>query len=90
MADTKLGWNQLNIPAPLWYRRFSNAMIVGVIPSTAALIAGWGLAEKTVMHANLLLIFCAGLIKALGMFLGNGQTYAPSNDAIDNAKSNEK
>lgn len=73
---TKFNINQANNPAPLWYRRFSNAMVALVIPAATALVEGWGLsdiAENRVLH---LLIFLAALIKGVGVFLGNGQTYA--------------
>lgn len=83
MADTKIGLNQVDKPAPLWYRRLSNALIIFVIPGTVGLIQGWGLTPKTLNHWMLVLSFLPAAIKGAGVILGNGQIYSPSNQVID-------
>lgn len=75
MAETKFNTQQIDRPAPLWYRRFSNVMVTLVIPAASAFIESWGmsdLVENRVLHS---LIFLAALIKGVGVFLGNGQSY---------------
>lgn len=62
-------------PAPLWYRRFSNAMIFAIIPAASSFVEDWGLGdvtEKRLLHG---FIFLAALIKGIGLMLGNGQNY---------------
>jgi len=83
MADTKIGLNQVDKPAPLWYRRLSNAMIIFVIPGAVGLLQGWGLPDKVLNHWMLVLAFLPAAIKGLGVILGNGQIYSPSNQVID-------
>jgi uncharacterized membrane protein YqaE (UPF0057 family) len=83
MADTKIGLNQVDKPAPLWYRRLSNALIIFVIPATIAMLQGWGLPDKVLNHWMLILAFIPAVIKAVGMILGNGQIYSPSNQVVD-------
>lgn len=75
MADTKFNIEQINRPAPLWYRRFSNAMVALVIPAASEFVSSLELASKTenrVLHG---FIFLAAIIKGVGVFLGNGQSY---------------
>ena len=75
MAETKFNTQQMDRPAPLWYRRFSNVMVTLVIPAASAFIESWGMSDLTenrVLHS---LIFLAAIIKGVGVFLGNGQSY---------------
>lgn len=87
MADTKIGLNQVDKPAPLWYRRLSNALIVLIIPGATTLISAWGLSDKTLAHALLLLSYAPAVVKGVGMILGNGQIYSPSNQIVDQQSS---
>lgn len=87
MADTKIGLNQVDKPAPLWYRRLSNALIIFVIPATIALLQGWGLSDKVLNHWMLVLAFIPAGIKGIGIILGNGQIYSPSNQVVDRESS---
>lgn len=83
MADTKIGLNQVDKPAPLWYRRLSNALIIFVIPGTVAMVQGWGLAAAVLNHWMLVLAFIPAVVKGVGIILGNGQIYSPSNQVVD-------
>lgn len=87
MPETKIGLNQVEKPAPLWYRRLANALIMFIIPGTTTLISSWGLSDKTLARALLLLSYAPAVIKGLGMILGNGQIYSPSNAVVDNQTS---
>jgi hypothetical protein len=86
MADTKIGINQVDKPAPLWYRRFSNALIIFLIPGMVAMLQGWGLPDKILNHWMLVLAFLPAVVKGIGIILGNGQIYSPSNQVIDDKK----
>jgi hypothetical protein len=87
MPETKIGLNQANKPAPLWYRRLSNALIIFIIPGVVAMVQGWGLPEKVLGRWMLVLAFAPAVIKGLGILLGNGQIYSPSNQVIDQQSS---
>lgn len=86
MADTKIGFNQVEKPSPLWYRRLANALIIFIIPGTTSLISAWGLPDKALAHILLILSYAPAAIKGIGMVLGNGQIYSPSNAVIDDKK----
>lgn len=75
MAETKVGISNVDRPAPLWYRRLSNALIIFIIPGAVALVQGWGLSDKQTNRWLLVLAFLPALIKGIGVLLGNGQNY---------------
>lgn len=87
MADTKLGFSQLDKPAPLYYRRFINAYTIVIAPSIVGLVTAWGAAPLTIARTGAVVIFSIALVKGLGMVLGNGQIYSPSNQVVDAAAS---
>ncbi len=75
MADIKVGVSQINRPAPLWYRRLSNALIIFVIPGAVSLVQGWGLTDKITNRWLLILSFIPAILKGISALLGNGQNY---------------
>jgi len=85
MAQTKIGFSQTERPAPLWYRKLSNALIIFLIPGAVGLVQGWGMTDKLANRWLMILGFAPALIKGLGMILGNGQVYTPSNEQMDDA-----
>lgn len=87
MADTKIGLNQVDKPAPLWYRRLSNALIIFLIPGLVAMLQGWGLPDKLLNRWMLVLAFVPAAVKGVGIILGNGQIYSPSNQVVDQESS---
>lgn len=86
MAETKIGLSQASKPAPLWYRRLSNALIIFIIPGAVGLVQGWGLTDRLANRWLMILAFAPALIKGIGVILGNGQIYTPSNQAVDENK----
>lgn len=85
ITKTKAGTNQFNRPAPLWYRRLTNGLIIFIIPALAALISGWGFSEKLQNRWLLILAFAPAVIKGVGVIIGNGEyikTYAPEEKEI--------
>lgn len=83
MPETKIGLGQAEKPPPLWYRRMSNALIIFVIPSLSGLIQSLGLTDIVTNRWLSILTFTPALIKGIGIMLGNGQVYSPSNETID-------
>lgn len=87
MPDVKIGMNQMNKPAPLGYRKFQNAMIIFLIPGAVGMIQGWGMADKTANRWLMILGFLPAVIKGVGILLGNGQEYVPTNQSIESQSS---
>lgn len=89
MPVTKIGFSQTEKPAPLWYRRMSNALIMFIIPGMVGMVQGWGLTDKLANRWLMILAFVPALIKGVGILMGNGQVYSPSNEAVDNIQQSE-
>lgn len=69
----KTGLDQMDRPAPLFYRRFTNAMIIFIIPAAVLLVQGWGgLSDRALNRWMLILAFIPPLIKGVGVMIGNG------------------
>ncbi len=82
---TKIGISQVDKPAPLLYRRITNALIIFIITAAAALVSGWGLSEKLQNRWLLVLAFLPAVIKGVGVIIGNGEyikTYAPDKETV--------
>lgn len=75
MTDIKFGINQTGNPAPKGWRQFERAFIIGIAPALLLFVQSWGFTDAT---ANKLLVgitFLTSLIKSIGMFLSNGESY---------------
>lgn len=84
MADVKVGLNQTSKPAPLGYRKFMNAYTVGFVPAFTAFVTAWGFSDVTQKKMLVALAFSVAIVKGMGMVLGNGQVYSPSNETVEN------
>jgi hypothetical protein len=87
MAETKIGLDQYNKPAPLWYRRLTNGMIIFIVPGLIGMIQGIPMSAD---HRNIWMMalgFFPALLKGIAMIIGNGQYYVPSNETIDKQNS---
>lgn len=76
MPKVKMGLQQAHKPEPLYYRRFSNAMIIFIIPGLQTLINGLELAPENFKIWSNILGYIPAVIKGMGVLLGNGQYYA--------------
>jgi hypothetical protein len=85
MSDVKIGLNQTSKPAPLGYRKFLNAYIIVFVPAFTTMILGLPIDPTVVKYIFAGLTFTVAVAKGLGMVLGNGQAYAPSNETVENA-----
>lgn len=78
MANTTFKVENANRPAPGWWRKMENILLMVLIPAATGIISG--VVENTVLAAKLLLWINTGLVaivKAVGMMLANGEAYAP-------------
>lgn len=80
IGNTKIGFSQLSKPAPLWWRRLERAYIVALAPAIAAVLTGWGFTSIISTRSLLILTIVTSVVKALGMFLGNGTVYADDHE----------
>lgn len=85
---TKWGVDQMSNPAPLWYRRFTNAMIACFVPCYTGFIDFVRMDDYTRSICLHIGVAIPVLMKGIGMVMGNGQIYFPSNEAIDKENKN--
>lgn len=89
-SKTKWGLDQMSRPAPLWYRRLTNAMIVCFIPAFVAAVQTIPMSADA---KNICMCIATGIpfiMKGIGMVMGNGQFYSPSNETIDKQREENK
>ncbi len=70
----KIGLDQLNKPAPLWFRRVLNAAIIFVMPAFTGLIMGMPITMMATDAKNLCVsigVFVLGLLKAMEYVIGD-------------------
>lgn len=89
LGEVKVGLSQTNMPAPLNYRKFLNAMIVVIIPALSTFIMGLKLEEYTKYIIAQSFILLMAILKGLGMLIGNGQQYVPSNEAVEKTQNEQ-
>lgn len=71
--ETKVGLDQVNKPAPLWYRRLTNAIVMAFMPAFVGIVQGVPMHDN---QRNVLMVIAAAipfLFKGVGMILGNGE-----------------
>jgi hypothetical protein len=72
----KVGFDQLGKPAPVWYRRLVNALIVFVVPATGSAVAAIPpemLSDKWKVLIGIGVSYVIALLKALQYLLGEEQ-----------------
>lgn len=73
---TKFGIDQIESPPPKWWRRLERAIIIGIAPGiTAMMMSVIKDAENQAVAVSCVTLF-TGMVKAVGIFLGNGEQYA--------------
>lgn len=81
MAQTKIGWKQVNRPAPVWFRKgkkiFSNLenLAIGIL-----LLMGYTQDSFIILVIKLV---TSSILENLETILGNGQYYVPSNEVVE-------
>lgn len=86
MSDVKIGMGQTSKPAPLGWRKFMNAYIIAIMPAITVFIATFGFSVALQAKLGTLVILSGAVVKGLGMVLGNGQIYSPSNQVVEDQK----
>jgi hypothetical protein len=69
----KIGFDQIGVPAPVFYQRLVTAMVVFIMPSLMATVQGMpGINDKWRSFIMLIIAFVASLFKAGEFILGDG------------------
>ncbi len=80
---TQWGFDQASKPAPLWYRRLTNAIIICFLPVYTGfvdIIRMDDYERQIYLHIGVAIPF---MLKGFAMIMGNGQVYYPTNKQID-------
>ena len=88
MADVKIGFSQMSKPAPLAYRRFTSATILFFVPMLTGLAQGVQMSSNARNNCMLGIVAIPFLLKGIGMILGNGQVYSPTDEQVDDINKN--
>ncbi len=79
-------------PAPKWWRKLENGMLMILIPSVVAVLMGWGFKDEAFANKLILLINTGvvALIKFVGVMLANGDDYVSnlSNEPVVDSQKN--
>jgi hypothetical protein len=86
MSETKMGVDQWNKPAPLWYRKLTNAIILCFLPVYIGFINIIPMSDYKRSLLSQVAVAIPFVLKGFGMILGNGQYYVPSNKTIEEQK----
>lgn len=64
-------------PAPKWWRKLENGLLMVLIPAIVAILMGWGFKDEAFANKLILLINTGivALVKFIGMMLANGEEY---------------
>jgi len=78
MANTTFTPDNANKPAPKWWRKLEDGLLMILIPAIVAVIMGWGFKDEAFVTKLTLLINVGivALIKFVGKMLANGEVYA--------------
>lgn len=68
----------LNIPAPKFWRKIENALLIILIPSIVLVLTNWGFTDEEQLNRILLLVnvLLTAVVKAIGLILAED----PEND----------
>jgi hypothetical protein len=82
MGKVTIGTRNSKKPAPKWYRKLEEALLIIIIPSAVIMIQGWGFEDEAFVN-KLIIIFnvaLVALVKAIGVLLANGENYQKNQD----------
>lgn len=79
MAKQTFSANNFNRPAPKWWRKLEDGLLMILIPAIVAMLMGWGFKDEAFANKIILLINTGlvAVIKFIGKMLANGEVYAP-------------
>ena len=83
MSETKVGFDQWDVPPPLWYRKLTNAIILCFLPIYVGFINILPMSDFKRSVLAQVAIAVPFLLKGIAMILGNGQVYSPTNQQME-------
>lgn len=91
MPDITFSKENIDKPAPKWWRKLEDGLLMILIPAIVAVIMGWGFkdeafATKLTLIINTLLV---AIIKFTGKMLANGEEYSASTSKISIINENQ-
>ena len=83
--------SNVNRPAPHWWRKLENGLLMILIPAVVAMLMGWGFDDESKANRVILLINTGlvALIKFVGVMLANGEEYVTKKEEEDPANSTQ-
>jgi hypothetical protein len=77
---TKFGLDQIESPPPKWWRKLERAVIIGIAPGITAMMMSVIKDSENQAVAVSCVTLTTGIVKAVGIFLGNGEQYADADN----------
>lgn len=77
---TKFGLDQIESPPPKWWRRLERAIIIAIAPGVTAMMLAAIKDDHTQSIAVASVTLMTSMVKAVGIFLGNGEQYADADE----------
>lgn len=81
MGEVKFGKEQMNNPPPERYRRFTNGMILFIVPALVGVVQGLRMDDDKRNFWMLILAAMPPFLKGVGIWLGNGQYIREDSDS---------
>lgn len=78
MPKLNVSQTNLNVPAPKWWRKLENALLIILIPAIVLVLTNWGFEDEKKLNRILLLVnvLLTAVVKAIGLILAE----EPEND----------
>lgn len=90
MSKTTFKASNAGKPAPHWWRKLENGLLMILIPSVVAMLMGWGFDDESRANRVILLINTGlvAVIKFVGVMLANGDEYLRKKDEEEDEPAN--
>lgn len=71
MARTTISRKNLNIPAPKFWRKIENALLIILIPAIVLVLTNWGFKDEVQLNRILLIVnvLLVAVVKAIGLII---------------------
>ena len=80
MAKTNLSIDNINKPAPKWYRKAKR--VIGLLsgPTVMAVFQVFNLTDKQMANVGVIIAFLPTVLEVFSAILANGEQYAPTEE----------
>jgi len=80
MAKTNLSIDNINKPAPKWYRK--SKRVIGLLsgPTVMAVFQVFNLTDKQMANVGVIIAFLPTVLEVFSAILANGEQYAPTEE----------